>query len=131
MILRPPVLALHRAEVARLYLAPQAAADLAVTQLAYRAGPSRPVALAAGLLVWADDVVLAGLNRLGREKAVDLVTPVVFIGPLPDGFEHVLLDLNSLVADGRVMEGAEHVIDDLIDRDAGVFPGIEDAAGHY
>lgn len=51
----------------------------------------------------------------------------VLVGPFADGIEHVLLNLDAVVADGWVVEGAQHVIDDLVDGDAGVFPSVEDA----
>lgn len=38
------------------------------------------------------------------------------------------MDLDVLVADGRVMEGAKNVVDNFVDGDAGVFPGVQDAA---
>lgn len=55
----------------------------------------------------------------------------VLVCPLPDGVEHVLLNLDALVADGWVVEGAEDVVDDFVDRDAGMFPGVEYAAIVY
>lgn len=57
------------------------------------------------------------------------MAPRVVVGPLADGVEHFLLDLNVLVADSGVVEGAEDVVDDFVDGDAGVFPGVEHAAG--
>lgn len=52
----------------------------------------------------------------------------VLVGPLPHGLKHVLLDLDVLVADGWVMEGAEDVVDDFVHWYACVLPGIQHAA---
>lgn len=127
LILRLSVAALHRIKVARLHLVPEAAADLAVAHLADCARPGRPVTLTAGFLIRADDVVLACLDRLGGEKGVKLVPPGILVGPLPDGGEHVLLDLDVIIADRGVVEGTENVVDDFVDGNASMFPGIKDA----
>lgn len=134
VVLRAAVSALHCAEVACLYGVPQAAADLAVADAAEGAGPCRPlasagVAVVGGLLVRADDVVPAGFDRVAREEIVELVAPGVGVGPLAHGVEHVFLYLDALVADGWVVEGTEDIIDDLVYRDAGVFPSVEDTTG--
>lgn len=133
-LLRLPVNTLHGAEVPRLHGAPQRPADLSVADAAESTGPRAPltragVAVVAGLLVRADNVVLAGFNALRREKTVNLVSAWVAVGPFADGLKHVLLDLDVLVADCWVVEGAEHVVDHFVDRDAGIFPGVEYAAG--
>lgn len=52
----------------------------------------------------------------------------VLVGPLPHGLKHVLLDLDVLVADGWVVEGAEDVVDDFVHWYACVLPGIQHAA---
>lgn len=106
LILRPAVATLHRTEVARLHLVPEASADLAVADLPDGAGPGRPVTLAARFLVRPDDVVLACFDGLGREEVVELVPLGALVGPLPHGLEHVLLNLDTLVANGRMVEGA-------------------------
>jgi hypothetical protein len=49
----------------------------------------------------------------------------MFICPLLHRPEHVTLDLNVLVAGGRMVECTKHIIADLIDGNTGVLPGIE------
>jgi hypothetical protein len=53
---------------------------------------------------------------------VDLVATGVLIGPGFDRLEHITLNVNTIVAEGRVMESAEDVINNLIDRNTRVFP---------
>jgi molybdopterin biosynthesis enzyme len=74
-------------------------------------------------------VVAAGFDALGRQEGVDLVAPRIVVGPLAHGVEHVFVDLDVLVTDGGVVEGAEDVVDDFVDGNAGIFPSVEDAAG--
>ena len=49
----------------------------------------------------------------------------MLIDPVLDGAEHVLLNLDVIVAQGRVVEGPQHVVDNFVDRHAGVFPCVE------
>lgn len=51
----------------------------------------------------------------------------MFIRPLLDGVKHVSLDFQTIISDSWVMERAEDIIDDLIDGDARVLPGIQNA----
>lgn len=67
-------------------------------------------------------------DGLGGEQVVEVVAVGRLVGPLPDRVEHVLLDGDALVADGGVVEGAEDVVDDFVDGNVGIFPGVEDAA---
>jgi hypothetical protein len=59
---------------------------------------------------------------------VEFVATRVLVGPLADGLEHVAMNLDAFIAQGRMMKGAEAVIHDFINGDVGVFPGEEDAA---
>ena len=58
---------------------------------------------------------------------VELVAMGGFLGPLANGLEHLALDLDTLVTRGGMVQGAEDVIDDFVDRNAGVLPGVDDA----
>lgn len=96
-------------------------------------GPCAPlagagVAVVARLLIGPNDVVAAGFDALGGEEGVDLVAPRVVVGPLADSVEHVFLDLDVLVTNGWVVKRAEDVVDDFVDGNTGIFPGVEDAA---
>lgn len=107
-----------------------------MADLAERAGPSRPLACpgvivsANGLLIRTDHVVFAVLDRFTPQKVIKLIPTLVLIGPLSHGLEHIALDLNVIVSDGGVMERAEDVVNNFIDRNTCVLPGIEDAAGY-
>lgn len=74
------------------------------------------------------DVVLVVADGLGGQEMVEVVAVGCLVGPLSDCVEHVLLNGHALVADGGVVEGAEDVVDDFVDGDVGIFPGVEDAA---
>lgn len=125
-------MAVHGLEVSRLDLGPERTGNLAVAAqgLLPRAKGAVGVvmAAAAGLATPRENVVLAVLDGLGAEHAVKLVAAGVLIGPDAHGLEHVLLDLDAVVARGRVVEGAQDIVDDLVDGYAGVFPGIQDSA---
>lgn len=133
-ILRAAVSALHGTKITRLHGVPQTAADLAVADAAKGASPRRPlagagVAVVAGLLVRANDMVPTSFDGVAREESVQLMAPRVGIGPLAHGVEHFSLDLDVLVADGGMVEGTEDVVNDFVYWDTGIFPGIEDTAG--
>ena len=55
----------------------------------------------------------------------------ILVYPEAHSLEHVLLDLNVIVTRSRVVEGAEDVVDDLVDGDAGVLPRIQDSPVHF
>lgn len=74
-------------------------------------------------------VVSACLYGGGAEDVVQAVALGVLVDPFLDGVEHVAVDLEVLVARGGVVEDVEDVVDYLVDGDAGVFPGVEDASG--
>jgi hypothetical protein len=48
-------------------------------------------------------------------------------GPAANRLEHFTLDLTALITNGGVMEGLEDVVDDLVHRNTGVLPGVENA----
>lgn len=99
-----------------------------MAQLADGVLPSRPfstLAVAASSVLVRQNVILPVLHGLAPEEVVELVAAGVLIRPLSDGVKHVLLDLDALVADGWVVEGSQDVIDNFVDRDAGVLPGVE------
>jgi hypothetical protein len=79
----------------------------------------------AAVRVLVEDMVLMLLNRLGRKEVGKLMASRMFICPLLHRPEHVTLDLNVLVAGGRMVECPKHIIADLIDGNTGVLPGIE------
>lgn len=45
--------------------------------------------------------------------------------PLADRLEHVLLNLDSVIAGCRVVESTKDVIDDFIDRYSGILPSVK------
>lgn len=59
---------------------------------------------------------------------VELVAVRCLLSPLADCVEHLALDLDTLIADGGVVEGAENVVDNFVNRDTRVLPGVDDAA---
>lgn len=76
------------------------------------------------------DVILAVLDTLRSKNVVQFMTTRVLIGPLANSVEHVPLDVDTLVSNGGVVEGAQHVIDDLVYRHACVLPSVKHAANH-
>jgi hypothetical protein len=48
--------------------------------------------------------------------------------PAADRLEHFTVNLVTIVTDSRVVEGLENIIDDLIDRNTRILPGVENAA---
>ena len=80
------------------------------------------VPAAAPALLPVKDVVFPLLYGLGRQQARDLAAPRVLVIPLTHCVEHVTLDLDVLIAESRVVEGAEDVVYDLVGGDVGVLP---------
>lgn len=130
------VTALHRVEVTRAHLGPERPGHLAVAQLAHKlpramrmAAVAMAVAATAILALLRQDVVLALLDRLGPQELVELVALRVFVRPPLDCLEHVFLDLDALVAKGRMVECPEDVVHNLIYGNVGVLPRKENAPG--
>jgi hypothetical protein len=73
-----------------------------------------------------EDVVLTIAHRLRGQELVNGVAG--FLGPRPNGGEHVALDLDLLVAQGGVVEGAENVVNKFVYGDTRVLPGVDHAA---
>ena len=98
----------HLIEIACLNLGPERALGLAVTELVEDATAAAIVAVgsASRLLVAAEDVVLAVLDRFGAQDAVDIVPMRELIGPLADRVKHGALNLDAVSADSRMMECA-------------------------
>lgn len=86
-------------------------------------------AAAGGTHAGREDVVVAFLDGARGQELVELAALRRLLCPGADRVKHFALDLDAVVADGGVVEGAEDVVDDFVDRDAGVFPGVDDAAG--
>ena len=136
---RISVLTAHGGHVAGLDLGPEGTGDLAVAELAEGVleGAEGTVGVAAAaaavrgmtalVVVAAQNVVLAGLDGF-RAQGVDVVDILGFLGPPADGLEHLAMDLDVVVANGGVVEGAQDVIDDLVDGDAGILPRINNTA---
>jgi hypothetical protein len=82
-------------------------------------------AAALSMLLLLQDVVLALLDRLGGQHGFELAASRMFVRPFLDSVKHVSVNFQAIISDSWVMERAKDVIDDLIDRDAGVLPGIQ------
>ncbi len=108
-----------------MHLGPEGVVRLAVPAVAVPAAAERA---ATGGGAGRQDVVAVFLDGLGGEQVVELLGVLCFSRPATNGLEHFALDLDVVVADGRVVEGAEDVVDDFVDGHAGVFPGVDDAA---
>lgn len=74
-------------------------------------------------------VVPACFDGGGAEDVVEVAAVRVLVDPFLDCVEHVAVDFEVVVARGGVVEDVEDVVDYFVDGDAGVFPGVEDAAG--
>jgi hypothetical protein len=70
------------------------------------------------------DMVLAVLDALGAEKMVQLISAGILADPFTHGVIHLPLDLDSIVSDCRMMEGAKDIVDDFVDGYSGVLPGV-------
>lgn len=106
-----------------------------MTELTEGAGPSRPLAcpsvsmVSSGLLIRADHVVFAILDRFAAQYAVELIPVPMLVSPLSHCLEHITLNLNVIVSDGRVVKCAEDVIDDFVDRNICMFPCVQNTTG--
>lgn len=85
--------------------------------------------VASGLLVWANDMVLAVLDRFATENGVELIPVTMLVSPLPHRLEHVTLNLNVIVSDRWVVERTKDVIDDFVHGNIWMFPCVKHAAG--
>lgn len=52
----------------------------------------------------------------------------MLVGPFFNGLEHIPLNFDTVVAEGGVVEYAEDVVDDLINGDTWIFPGVQNTA---
>lgn len=98
---------------------------LEASEGAVRVATATAMSMTVGL-VSLEDVVLAGPDGLGGQEVVELVRQRRLLRPPAHRLEHFPLDLDIVVADGRVVERPQDVIDDFIDGDAGVLPSEED-----
>ena len=71
-------------------------------------------------------MVLTILDALGSEDVVQLMAAGVLVSPLAYGLEHLTMDFRTFVTERRVVESPGHIVDDLVDRNAGVLPRIQD-----
>ena len=71
-------------------------------------------------------VVLDGVG--GKETAVELIPVLGLSTPFSYRLKHVTLKGVMLIANGRVMEGTEHIVDHLVNRDTWVLPSVHDSA---
>lgn len=74
-------------------------------------------------------MVFSVLDGLGSQNVVQLVAAGILIGPLANRTEHVAVDLDALISNGRVVESANDIIDDLIYGDTRIFPSIQNTTG--
>ena len=80
------------------------------------------VLLAAGFMV------MAFFDGLRTKDAVQVVTFGILIRPVAYGVEHVAVNFNVLVPQSWMMESTQDVGHYFIDRDTGVFPGVENSS---
>lgn len=131
VLCRIAISAFHGVQVTSSDLVPKRARDLAVAKLAQHLKGSMAVtvtvAMASRLLArgLVEDVVVSSLDRCGRQDGIELVALGMLVGPFLDGLEHFPLKFNMVVAECRVVERLEDVIDNFIDRNARVFPCVE------
>lgn len=118
----------RRLAVEGLDLRPQRAGGAAVAAVAVVASACMATA-GSGTAARGEDVVLVVLDGVRREEVVEAVAVGRLLRPLADRLEHLALNLDGLVARGWVVEGAQDIVDDLVDGDRGVFPGVHDPAG--
>lgn len=71
-------------------------------------------------------VVVSSLYGFRRQDVVQ-VFAVVVVRPVLDDLEHIVVDLAVRVANGWVVEHADDIVQDLVDGDVGVVPGVDDA----
>ena len=76
-------------------------------------------------------MVFSVLDGFGSQNVVQLVAAGVLVSPLANRTEHVAVDLDALISNGRVVESANDIIDDLIYGDTRVFPSIQNTTGMY
>lgn len=97
-------------------------------EAAVTVGSAGAGAVACVALVVGENVVLARLDGLRPENLVQLVPVRGLFGPLAHRVEHVALDLDGVVAQRRVVEGPQNIVDHLVNGDAWVLPRIQNSA---
>lgn len=101
-----------------------------MTELAQCTGPSPPLAcsgvpmVATRLLVGAELMIFARLDRFATENVVDVKPVALLVSPLLHRLEHFALDLNAIVSDGGVVERAEDIVDDFVHGDVCMLPCV-------
>lgn len=76
-------------------------------------------------------VVLSFLDAFGAKDIVQLGASVrPRLNPRLDGFEHRSVGIVAHVAQGRMVEHLQAVLDDLMLGDVGILPGVKDARRH-
>jgi hypothetical protein len=126
------VAALHRVHVSTANLRPQGARHFPMASLLkHVVGVVRmPVITGAsvrlGLRLF-EDMVLAVFDRLRRKKTLQLITARVLVGPVLHRLEHFPLDLDVVVAQGRVVESAENIIHYFVHGDIRILESIQDS----
>lgn len=71
-------------------------------------------------------VVPTCFHRFGAQKVVEIFSAIV-VCPLFDHFEHGVVHFTMRVSQCRMMEYTYAIVQNLIDRNIGVIPGIDDA----
>lgn len=74
------------------------------------------------------NVILANLDRLGGQDAVELVAARVCISPHSNSLEHVAVNFNTLVSQSGMVQGAKNVIYNFVGWYIDIVPSKEDAA---
>lgn len=92
--------------------------------------PTRSVGMATRSMRVTDlsAIVLAGLHTLRAEDIVQAPASVFpGVNPRLHSLEHGAMGIVAHVPDSGVVERTQTVVDDLMLRDVGVFPGVQDA----
>lgn len=79
---------------------------------------------ASRLLIRPNDMIFTILDRFATEDAVNIMLLSILISPLSHRVKHITLNLNVMVADGRVVKCAEDVVDYFVNRHICVLPGV-------
>ena len=65
-------------------------------------------------------------DSLGGQETVEIMAVLGLLSPLAHRVEHFTLDLDVVVPVCRVMESTKNIVDNLVNRDTRVLPGVED-----
>ena len=73
-------------------------------------------------------MILSVVDGLRAEDTIKVAATRVLVCPLPDGVEHLSLDLDTFIPNGWMMESSDDIIHNFVNRYARVLPCVQDTS---